>query len=269
MSLVDDSTLSLDDKASDYLPYMTGEKADITIRQLMSHTAGFPGEFPLADRRLADPSDTLDHCARQLAKAPLQAAPGTALIYAGADMQIAGRIAEVASGKDWLTLFQERIAGPLGMTATDYQYKGSTRNPRISGGARSTVSDYMKFLAMIIQRGLFHGRRVLSERAVDTMLADQTGGVPILVSPFKRTHGEYRYGIGNWVENPERHGRGGVNSSIGVARWTPFIDAGRNLQVVVGMQNLLKPFQPSYTGLKQVLRTLIPDATPPAPDRVL
>src|SRR5262245_23192426 len=37
MSLVDSGTLSLDDRASKYLPYMTGEKAAITIRQMMSH----------------------------------------------------------------------------------------------------------------------------------------------------------------------------------------------------------------------------------------
>jgi CubicO group peptidase (beta-lactamase class C family) len=260
MSLVDDGTLSLDDRASDYLPYLTGEKANITIRQLMSHTAGFPGEFPLADPCLADSSDTLDHCAQQLAKVPLQAAPGSAFIYSGADMQIAGRIAEVASGKDWQTLFQERIAEPLGMTSTDYQYKGPTRNPRISGGARSTASDYMRFLTMIGQRGIYNGRRLLSEEAVDTMLADQTGGVPIVVSPFQRTRGEYRYGIGNWVENPDKGWRGEVNSSIGVAGWTPFIDASRNLQVVVGMQSILHPFQPYYPGLKQILRALVTEA---------
>ena len=175
-------------------------------------------------------------------------------------MQIAGRVAEVASGKDWQTLFRERIAEPLGMTATDYEYKGPTQNPRISGGARSDVGDYMKFLTMIRQRGIYDGRRVLSTRAIDVMLADQTGGVPIMESPFQRVPGEYRYGIGNWRENPDSRGRTTQNSSIGVAGWTPWIDASRNLQVVVGMQNVLKPFQPYYPQMKQILQTLIPPA---------
>jgi CubicO group peptidase (beta-lactamase class C family) len=261
MSLVDDGILSLDDRASKYLPYMTGEKAEITIRQLMAHTAGFPGEFPLADPCLGDSSDTLDHCAQALARVPLQAPPGTAFIYAGADMQIAGRVAEVASGKDWNTLFRERIAEPLEMTSTDYEYDGPTRNPRISGGARSTVSDYMKFLTMIRQRGIYNGRRVLSTRAIDVMLSDQTGGVPIVESPFQRLPGaRNRYGIGNWVENPDEFGQTMENSSIGLAGWTPLIDASRNLQVVVGMQNALRPFQPFYPGLKEVLKALIPEA---------
>ncbi len=261
MSLVDDGILSLDDRASRYLPYMTGEKAGITLRQLMAHTAGFPGEFPLAHPCLADSSTTLDHCAQALAGVPLQAPPGTAFIYAGADMQIAGRMAEVASGKDWNTLFRERIAGPLGMTETDYEYNGPTQNPRISGGARSTVSDYMKFLTMLRQRGIYNGRRMLSTRAIDVMLTDQTGGVPILESPYQRLGvAGARYGIGNWVENPDSRGRSMENSSIGMAGWTPLIDAGHNLQVVVGMQSVLRPFHPFYLGLKEVLRTMIPEA---------
>jgi len=42
-------------------------------------------------------------------------------------MQIAGRAAEVLTGRDWQTLFNERIAAPLGLTATDYQYQGPLR----------------------------------------------------------------------------------------------------------------------------------------------
>ncbi len=262
MSLIDDGTLSLDDRASKYLPYMTGDKLSITIRQLMSHTAGFPGEFPVADRCLNDPADTLDHCAQALAKVPLAAPPGTAFIYAGADMQIAGRVAEVASGKVWQALFRERIAEPLGLAATDYEYQGPTENPRISGGGRSDVSDYLRFLTMIQQRGTYQGQRILSAYAVDVMLADQTSGVPIVESPFARTAPQNRYGIGNWLENPDANGRSPENSSIGVAGWTPWIDASRNLEVVVGMQNLRRPFQPYYFRMKVIIQSLIPQVIP-------
>lgn len=260
LSLVDDGILSLDDRASRYLPYMTGEKQSITIRQLMSHTAGFPGEFPVADPCLNDAADTLAHCAEALARVPLQAPPGTAFIYAGAGMQIAGRVAEVASGKDWQTLFRDRIAQPLGMTATDYEYQGPTHNPRISGGGRSTVSDSMRFLSMIRQRGVFEGRRILSPRAVDAMLADQTRGVPIVESPFGDSAPQNRYGIGNWVEAPGSTPGTTQNSSIGLAGWTPLFDAGRDLQVVVGMQSALRPFQPHYFEMKRIVQELIPPA---------
>jgi CubicO group peptidase (beta-lactamase class C family) len=261
MSLVDSRVLSLDDRASTYLPYLTGAKAGITIRQLMSHTAGFSGEFPLAHRCLGDAADTLDGCARALAHIPLQAAPGTAFIYAGADMQIAGRVAEVASGKDWQTLFDERVARPLGLTATDYNYRGPTRNPRISGGGRSTVSDYMKFLTMLQQRGVYEGRRILSAEAVDVMLRDQTGGVPILETPFRRMaradpHAvENRYGIGCWLEDLDLSGRPAFNSSPGLLGFTPVLDTRHGLQAVVGVEALRK-FQPYYPQLKKLLRAL-------------
>jgi CubicO group peptidase (beta-lactamase class C family) len=263
MSLVDSGILSLDDRASKYLPYLTGDKASITIRQLMSHTSGLAGEFPLANRCLGDASDTLDHCAEALAGTRLLAPPGTAFIYAGADMQLCARAAEVASGKDWQTLFRERIAMPLGLTATDYDYKGPTRNPRISGGGRSTVSDYMKFLTMIQQHGVYEGRRVLSARAVEDMLRDQTAGARIVESPFKRLAAidpraaGNRYGIGNWLEDLDASGHASLNSSPGLMGFTPFLDPSRHLQVVVGVE-VIRKFQPHYPELKQILRGIIP-----------
>lgn len=252
LSLVDDGTLSLDDRASRWLPYMTGEKETITIRQLMSHTSGFGGEFPLVHPCLGDSSTTLDECARALAGVPLKAQPGTAFIYSGAGMQVAGRVAEVASGRNWQTLFRERIAQPLGMTSTNYEYEGPTQNPRISGGGQSTATDYMKFLTMLQQRGMYEGRRVLSSRAVDAMLADSVGNARIVETPSSE---DWRYGIGNWVEGPL------VNSSTGLAGWTPILDRSRNLQVVVGMQNALRPFQPYSIEFRRLLAELIPPAT--------
>lgn len=254
MSLVDDGVLSLDDTASRYLPYMTGEKSTITVRQLMSHTSGFAGEFPVADRCLANPSGTLAECAERLAAKPLAAPPGTAFIYSGAGMQIAGRVAEVASGKDWQTLFRERIAGPLGMTSTDYEYRGPTENPRISGGARSTVPDYLKFVGMIRQSGQWQGRRVLSSDSVAVMLSDQTAGVPMVQSPMP----DARYGIGNWVELPQAHAVTAANSSIGLAGWTPMVDRQLDLVVVLGMQNVFRPFQDYYAEFRQILARTFP-----------
>jgi CubicO group peptidase (beta-lactamase class C family) len=266
MSLADDGLLSLDDRASKYLPYLTGDKASITVRQLMSHTAGFPGEFPLAHPCLGNPRDTLDRCAQSLARVPLQAPPGTAFIYSGAGMQIAGRVAEVVSGKDWQTLFRERIATPLGLTATDYEYRGPTRNPRISGGGRSTASDYMKFLTMLRGKGMYEGRRVLSGRAVEVMLSDQTAGAAIVESPFERAGSvdplapSNRYGVGNWLEDVDATGRSTQNSSPGMMGFTPLIESTRDLQVVLSVQSFRR-IQPYYFELKEILYSIIPPAS--------
>ncbi|BDC53028.1 serine hydrolase [Bryobacterales bacterium F-183] len=249
MSLVDSGILSLDDRASQFLPYMTGEKADITLRQLMSHTAGFGGEFPLVDSCLGDEKTTLADCAERLASKPLAIPAGTGFIYSGAGMQIAGHMAEVASGMPWQTLFQERIAKPLGLTQTDYEYQGPTENPRISGGGRSTAAEYMKFLIMVSQRGVYEGVPVLSEAAVAEMLRDQTAGVPIVESPFADLEADVRYGIGNWVESPDVE-----NSSPGALGFTPWIDSSRNILVVVSMQNLMVNFHSAYFRMQEILQ---------------
>ena len=75
MSLVDDGTLSLDDSASKYLPSFSGDKAGITIRQLMSHTSGLIPDAPC----LGNPYTTLSLCVEAIAATPLVALPGTEL----------------------------------------------------------------------------------------------------------------------------------------------------------------------------------------------
>jgi CubicO group peptidase (beta-lactamase class C family) len=267
MSLVDSGILSLDDKASQYVPYMTGEKADITIRQLMSHTAGFAGEFPVLDRCLGDADDTLAHCAETLAGLPLAIPAGSGFLYSGAGMQIAGHVAEVASGKDWQTLFRERIADPLGLTATDYEYKGPTQNPRISGGGRSTVHDYMQFLIMLSNGGVYNDKQVLSAQAVEEMLRDQTRGVPIVESPYAGISyapqaANNRYGIGNWLENPDEEFKSVENSSQGALGFSPWMDSSRKLLVVVGVQNLMATFAPTYVRMKEILQEIVPTVEP-------
>ena len=92
-------------------------------------------------------------------------------------MQVAGRTAELAGHADWETLFQDRIARPLGMANTHFTPVDSApgHSPMLGGGARSTLNDYSHFLAMISQNGVYGGRRILSESAVTEMQADQVG----------------------------------------------------------------------------------------------
>jgi len=94
------------------------------------------------------------------------------------------------------------------MPTTDY---GHMANPAIAGGARSTANEYTNFLIMLVNRGTFNGKRVLSEKAVLEMEKNQSGNVVIGHSPYpnKPPFNPYkndviRYGIGCWrdVVNP-------------------------------------------------------------------
>ena len=82
----------------------------------------------------------------------LNSDPGTEFDYGGVSFQIAGRIAEIVTGKPWETVFRENIADICDMRDTDY---GHASNPGIAAGAISTGEDYVKFLSMILNNGKF------------------------------------------------------------------------------------------------------------------
>lgn len=264
MALVDQGKISLDDPAAKYLPNFTGDKANITIRQMFSHTSGLPGDSDCT----RDRSGTLAECVDEIALVPLLARPGTQFYYGSCSMHTAGRIAEIVTGKSWDEVFQDTIAGPLGMTRTDYEGLGRTDNPLIAGGARSSIDDYSRFLQMILNRGVFEGKRVLSEAAVAEMLKDQTFGVPLVGTPYANyTNLDpnlplTRYGIGHWLEVVDP-ATGAVveHSSQGAFGCSPWIDYRRNLVGVFLTFSVLNRVMPTYLKLKDTIHSIVPVST--------
>jgi CubicO group peptidase (beta-lactamase class C family) len=260
MSLVDEGRLSLDDPVSKFLPDFTGKKADITIRQLFSHTSGLPPEIGCRNKRAI----SLEQCANQIAKLPLRADPGTEFYYGGVSMHVGGRIAEVVSGKSWNELFEERIALPLGMTKTDYYAYGPTKNPRPAGDAQSSLDDYGRFLLMILNEGEFEGRRVLSAQGVAELHKDQTFGVPIAFTIYQK-HGDLkpdlpkaRYGIGVWREAVDpQTGELLEASSQGALGFSPWIDLRRNLAGVLLVRSSISRVMPVYINLKSEIGRIV------------
>lgn len=278
MSLVDEGRLSLDAAAVEYVPSFGGDKAGITVRQLFSHTSGLQRENNAV---LNSGTITLAEAADALALVPVAAPPGRDFAYGGVSMQVAGRVAEVAgggplpSGAAWDSLFARRIARPLGMRRTDYDLVGGvtpgpTDNPRIAGGAQSTAADYARFLQMLLDGGLYRGTRVLSQAAVDTMLADQTRGARIVASPYiglsqlvgmpelART----RYGVGVWREVVDTStGRLLEASCQGAFGFSPWIDVDRDVVAVLAIGGRLADAFPTYIELKGLVRAAVPLTT--------
>lgn len=258
MSLVDDGLISLDDAIGEWFPEAPAAKRGITIRQLFSLTAGFPGEAEYYNDRTLTLTTAVDSI---LERVELVIPPGSGFLYAGSSMQVAGRIAELATGKPWDTIFAERIARPLGMSGTDYEGLGETDNPQIAGGAQSSALDYARFLRMIATGGLAEdGSRVLSEDAVATMLADQTNGLPIIYSPY--TAYEYidplipnsRYGIGLWRETSAFDTAASPDlTSPGAFGFGPWYDPDRNLIGVFSVLSLQQQTAPTYFRMKKLV----------------
>ena len=181
-AVVDEGRLSWDDKVKKWLPSWTDRKGEATLRQLLSHTAGYPDYQPVG-RHPADYS-SLKESVSNIAILPGDTMAGAIFHYGGLAMQVAGRMAELAAGKDWETLFQEKIARPLGMSFTHFTPVDTTQghNPMLGGGVRTALRDYSHFLEMISGGGTYRGRRVLSEAAIREMQADQVGSARVAPS---------------------------------------------------------------------------------------
>jgi CubicO group peptidase (beta-lactamase class C family) len=177
-------------------------------------------------------------------------------------MMVGGRMAEIATGKDWNTLFQELIAKPLGMSSTYYE----PMNPRVPGGARSNMDDYGKLLAMILNHGAHNGKQILAEKTLIEMRTDQSRGVPIRQSPnsvFAALDPEIpktRYGIGEWLDRMDDHGQGIEVSSTGAFGYTPWIDLKYDLAGVLLVESTYQKSTPVYVALKKALHALLETA---------
>lgn len=253
MSLVDDGTLTLEDTTGQWLGW-TGVHGTITVRQLFAHTSGITTvDAPC----LSDGQTTLAACAAQIGQFPLVAVPGTQFRYAGNSMQVAGRVCEVASGRSFVQLFNERVRAPLGLSSTGFL---SATNPRVPGGAVTTLRDFGRITQMWGQSGVYDGRQVLSAAAVETALADQTNGVPAISLPPGAQGPFLGYGIGNWVWRLAPDDTVLESSSPGAFGFTPWVDRERALTGVFAVQYQNFILSPEVEELRRLVRVAVDGA---------
>jgi CubicO group peptidase (beta-lactamase class C family) len=141
MRLVEQGTLSLDDRVSQWLPDFRPRLADgtqppITLKQLLTHTAGLSYGFLEAEHGayrtagvsdgLAEPGMSLEDNLKRIASVPLSYPPGTQWRYSMA-IDVLGAVLEKASGKSLPTLTEELITKPLDMNDTAFSVKDPAR----------------------------------------------------------------------------------------------------------------------------------------------
>lgn len=196
MTFVDEGKLKLTDTVGKWLPVLSQHgKGNITISQCLSHTTGIKAEGLKESLGEMRNVNSMDEAIEKIAILPMEGNPGTVFHYSNTGLQIAGAIIEKISGKNFETLFAERIAKPLQMKNTDFG-KGKVALP--AGGAKSTPADYMNFLVMILNKGMFRGKRILSEQSIAEMQVNRiTKDVKIGYSPTEA--GNFGYGYGEWV----------------------------------------------------------------------
>ncbi len=230
--LVDQGRMRWDDPISTYMADAPADKRAITLRQLFSLTSGIPGGDLVGGAGcLSDRDIAFETCARQILDLPLTAAPGTVFDYGGNSMQVAGYLAERATGQRWAELFRRELATPLGLADTAYSFVPSVdaANPRIAGGVFSTASDYMKLLLMWRAHGKAGTQRLLDSATISDMDRDHSVGTRVLSTPLPGGG----YGLGHWIERKDANGHATLIASRGAFGFTPWIDLRRDIAGVL------------------------------------
>ncbi|HYT77484.1 MAG TPA: serine hydrolase domain-containing protein, partial [Vicinamibacterales bacterium] len=258
--LADEGALAIDDPVAKYLPSLANPKSErVTIRQLLTHTAGFP--ITIVDRTLSAYKNGRGIADRAGAIGP--ALKSDAFSYSDTDTEILASIVGQVSGEAPEAFIEQRILAPLGMSetypllkpgapdrsrvssnhaggpATWHKYWNSQDPPFFpfflgAAGMYSTTVDYARFLAMWMDRGRGPSERILSEAAVRRALApaiamtDDGGPYPT------RFPGNVRLSYGQHWMIFDGIGAFGHNGSDGTAAWA-FPD--RDLMVLLFTQS--------------------------------
>jgi serine-type D-Ala-D-Ala carboxypeptidase/endopeptidase len=183
LALRDDGALRLDDPAADFvpelrgLPPVTADAPAITIRHLLTMTAGFPTDDPWGDRQQGLPLAAFAALLRRGVRAAWP--PGTCFEYSNLGYALLGRVIAAATGAGYAEFVTARLLGPLGLDRTGFEAaavdpaglaRGYQRRP--DGWAELVPDGYGAFAPM---GGLFSCVRDLARWASGLAAAFQAG----------------------------------------------------------------------------------------------
>jgi CubicO group peptidase (beta-lactamase class C family) len=268
MQQVEKGQLTLDGPISDVLPELSKVQVlegfddsgaprlrpptrPITLRHLLTHTAGFSYDIWNADigrycTHAGRPG--IIECKNAALDTPLVADPGSAWEY-GINIDWVGKAVEAATGQTLEAYFRTSVFEPLGMLDSGFVLGTSQRERLASvharnedgtvtpipfeipqepeffmggGGLYSTGPDYLRFLRMLLNRGTLDGVQILTEQTVDDMFRNQIGdleaGVLRTVTPAaSNDHDPFpgmpiRWGLGFMITTEAVPGRRSANS---------------------------------------------------------
>jgi len=297
MQLVEQGKLSLDDPIGKLLPDLAAPqvlegfdaggnpklraaRSPITLRHLMTHTAGFAYDMWNGDvakylEKTGTPGITT--CQNAALKTPIMSDPGTRWEY-GTNIDFVGKAVEAASGKKLDAYLRDHLFTPLGMSDTGFKIGEAQRkrlvgmhmrapeglaplpfeleqNPEFhmgGGGLYGTASDYIKFTQMILNNGKGNGNQVLKPETIALMGQNHIGAIdvgkmttaaPIYTNDVDLFPGMVKKWGLSFLINTAKTPEGRSANSLfwaGLANTYFWIDPARNVSGVILMQ--LLPF---------------------------
>jgi CubicO group peptidase (beta-lactamase class C family) len=173
--LVDEGKIkSLDQPVSDFYPeWKQGKKQLITIRHLLNHTSGLQNE-PITTIEIYPSPDFV----KLALAAELTGAPGSEFRYNNKAVNLLAGIVEVAYGQRMDKYCAQEIFQPMGITEFDWTLD-KAGNPHGMSGLKLTARDFAKFGQLIVNKGLWNGTRIVSEKWIEDSMA---AGQPFEVS---------------------------------------------------------------------------------------
>ena len=192
-------------------PRLRAPKRPITLRHLLTHTAGFGYEIwrtEIAQYQTVTDTPGITTCTNAALTTPLLFDPGEGWEY-GINIDWVGKIVENVSGQKLDAYLQQNVLGPLGMKDTSFKLSAGQRARLASvhqrddkgtlapiefalpeepeffmggGGLNGTAPDYLAFTQMILHGGTFNGAQVLRPETVEQMAQNHIG--PLEVGPM-------------------------------------------------------------------------------------
>lgn len=223
MKLHEEGALDVDAPLANLLPWAE-DHPDLRPVHLVSNSSGLVGLGPdlLYNPYVCQwfPVPTLQGCAETVLTTSGDdddiVPPDTEFRYGGAQWQVAGAVAEVASGESWAELIDRIYVEPCGLSTLGFQnilavaggaldgypagFAGdpdiheAPTNPNIEGGAHIDTGDYGELLLMHLRGGECAGGQVLSQESLDRLHTDR------IISYDGQAGEDTGYAMGWWVD---------------------------------------------------------------------
>src|ERR1700733_13010700 len=189
-------------------PRLRPAKNPITLRHLMTHTAGFAYDMWNGDmvQYLAKTGlPAITTCKNDALKTPIMTDPGTRWEY-GTNIDFVGKAVEAVSGMRLDAYLRDHLFTPLGMSDTAFKIGEAQRKRLVGmhqrnedgslstipleleqdpefhmggGGLYGTAGDYLKFTRMILNKGRGNGNQVLKPETIATMGQNHIGDLVV------------------------------------------------------------------------------------------